>query len=65
MDIWRNGILRRMMLFLDVIVAGEQTSIWKLSEPLEKNIIVNGVWLSTIYAIVEVDNLVRSVNANI
>jgi len=40
-----------MTLYLDVISAGEQTRMSKLSVPLGKNITVNSVWVSTIYVI--------------
>jgi hypothetical protein len=47
-----------MILYLDVIVAGEQTkaSMSKLFVPHVKNIIVNSVCVSMIYAIVKAKN---------
>ena len=47
-----------MILYWDVIAAGEQTkaSVSKSSVPHGKNIIVNTVWVSMIYAIVKAKN---------
>ena len=42
-----------MILYWDVTAAGEQTSMSKLSVLQGRNIIVNGVWASMIYAIVK------------
>jgi hypothetical protein len=42
-DLWRNGIQPIMILYCDVIAAGEQTSMSKLSVLHGKNIIVNSV----------------------
>jgi hypothetical protein len=37
---WRNGIQQLTILYLDVIAAGEQIRMSKLSEPRVKNTIV-------------------------
>ena len=46
-----------MILYWDVIAAGEQTSMSKLSVPHVKNIIVNSVWVSMIYALAKAKEL--------
>ena len=52
MGLWRNRIQPIMILYLDVIAAGEQTSMSKSSVPHAKNIIVKNVWIyMIIYAI--------------
>jgi hypothetical protein len=45
-----------MILYWDVIAAGEQTSMSKLSVPHVKNI-VNSVWVSMIYALAKAKEL--------
>ena len=47
-----------MILYWDVIAAGEQiTCMSKLSVPHVKNIIVNSVWVSMIYALAKAKEL--------